>query len=252
MGLREQGTTQGHGPTWTSIRPFKNAWTRLREDWAATPRAALARAGLILAVGGVACAGWSWAVSIAGSWLEPRGMRAWDERVLHWIEVNDILGFTGGVLLESPGNATYLVPLTLAVAVWSALRGRALAGVAVLVAYWGVRFLVGVGWAAWSRARPDLIAEGIAAPGYHSFPSGHTAMATAAYGLLTYLWIRSSESTSERIFATTLTAVWVLVVGWARVRIGAHWPSDIPAGVAVGLSWVAVVIVALRAAESRR
>ena len=252
MGPGEQGAKPRYRSSWISIRPFKNAWARLREEWAATPRAALARAGLILAVGGVACTVWSAAVSIAGKWLERRGMQAWDEQVLYWIEENDALGFTGAVLLESPGNAAYLVPLTMAVAVWSALRGRALAGVAVLVAYWGVRYLVGVGWAAWSRARPDLIAEGIAAPGFHSFPSGHTAMATAAYGLLAYLWIRASKSTSERLFAGTVTTLWVLVVGWARVRLGAHWPSDIPAGVAVGLSWVAVVIMALRAAENRR
>ncbi len=250
--MRGGGERPDSGSSWRSLRPFRNSWAGLRTEWAATLRDALAQAGWILALGSAGCVGWSWCVSMLGQWLEPRGMGAWDQRLLEWAANERFIGFTGGVLLESPGNILYLAPLTLAVALWSAQRGQALAGAAVLVAYWGVRFLVGVGWSAWSRSRPDLIAEGIAAPGFHSFPSGHTAMATAAYGALSFLWIRASNSLAERLFVLALTSVWVLAVGAARVRLGAHWPSDILAGVAVALPWLGVVIWSLRAAEAGR
>ncbi|MDQ8185822.1 phosphatase PAP2 family protein [Pelagicoccus sp. SDUM812002] len=172
------------------------------------------------------------------------GMGDWDERVLGWIAEEDVLAFTGRRFLNRLTKPVYLVPLTAAVAVCLALRGRAFAGLAILFSCWGDRFLVGVGWAAWSRARPDVIAEGVAASGFHSFPSGHTAMSTAAYGLLVYLWVRAASAWGERIFALVLATVWVLLVGLARVRLGGHWPSDIPAGLAVALPWVIVVVTA--------
>ena len=47
-----------------------------------------------------------------------------------------------------------------------------------------------------------LIGDGIAAPGLHSFPSGHAALCVAVYGFLAYLWIRSSRSAWASVEST--------------------------------------------------
>ena len=72
----------------------------------------------------------------------------------------------------------------------------------------------------------------------------------AVYGLLAYLWARSSRSAAERILAVLLLAALLVTVGWARLRLGAHWPSDVLVGYVIGAAWLATVILALRRAES--
>jgi undecaprenyl-diphosphatase len=102
----------------------------------------------------------------------------------------------------------------------------------------------------WNRQRPKLIADGIAAPGLHSFPSGHVALMLSVYGMLAWLWWRASRSAAERVVIVVLLAALLGVTGWARVRLGAHWPSDILAGYAAGAAWLAAVLVAQRRAEA--
>lgn len=172
----------------------------------------------------------------------------WDTGWLLWWERGPV-SFSNAILLESFGNLAYMVPLTLAAAVVAARHRRALLALSFPVAYVLQRPLVLLGWWIWERERPKLIAGGIAAPGLHSFPSGHVALMLSVYGLLGWLWWRASRSRVERVFVIVLLAALLLVTGSARVRLGSHWPSDIFAGYAIGAAWVATVIVALHRAE---
>ena len=172
----------------------------------------------------------------------------WDAGVLRRIERGP-MSFADAILLESFGNLAYMVPLTLAAAVVAARARRALLALSFPAAYVFQRPLVLLGWWIWNRQRPRLIADGIAAPGLHSFPSGHVALMIAVYGLLAWLWCRASRHVVERLLAVVLLASLLLVTGAARVRLGSHWPSDILAGYAIGIAWLATVITALRCAE---
>jgi membrane-associated phospholipid phosphatase len=37
----------------------------------------------------------------------------------------------------------------------------------------------------------------------------------------------------------------VCITGLARVRLGTHWPSDVIAGIVIGVAWLSVVLRAL-------
>ena len=109
-----------------------------------------------------------------------------------------------------------------------------------------------LGWTAWDRARPDFIANAAAVPAsLHAFPSGHATQIVAVYGLLTWMWADLSRSGAERALAWTLFAAFVVVNGVARLRIGAHWPSDVVAGTALGLVWMVALAWAVRWGEHR-
>jgi len=238
---------------WAVVTGAGETWRRFRADVRAIPGGAWRRWGAILAIGLVACGAASVGITILGrSWVANRGLQAWDERWLLTIADVGPMSFPDAILAESPGNLSYLIPLTLAVAVIAVRCHRPLVAVTILVSYWGVRPVVLAGWMTWDRGRPKLIADGLAAPGLHSFPSGHAALAIAVYGFLAYLWIRQSRSLIERTLAVLLTAAWVTMVSVARVRLGSHWPSDIVSGAVIGVLWLAVVIVAFRYAEKRR
>lgn len=92
------------------------------------------------------------------------------------------------------------------------------------------------------RIRPEL-APLVPAPGY-SFPSGHAFLSTAFYGFLAYLVFRHSSSPIARWAFLCLAALLVLGVGFSRVYLGVHYPSDVLAGFAAGGFLLTVSIVA--------
>ena len=238
--------TQAHRSDALFARAAGDLWRTLRADCRAIPRGAWWRWGLTLAIGFVVCC----AVSYVGTKLAyarvDQGLRAWDERTIMKLADEGPISFPNAILLESPGNLAYLIPLTIGASIIAIRRHAPLAAITIQVAYWLQRPIVIIGWQTWNRTRPKLIGDGIAAPGLHSFPSGHAALCVAVYGFLAYLWIRSSRNMFEKIVAVVLVAVLTALVSLARVRLGSHWPSDIVAGAVLGVMWVGVVIVAYR------
>lgn len=74
-----------------------------------------------------------------------------------------------------------------------------------------------------------------------SFPSGHTMASVMCYGLLAYLivpWIRPGWGKAAVI---ALAVLMILFVGFSRVFIGDHYPTDVLAGLALGIAWASLV-----------
>ena len=71
-----------------------------------------------------------------------------------------------------------------------------------------------------------------------SFPSGHVVYITALCGLLAWFALARGN---RPIF----TAMLLLILGMGPFRVidGAHWPSDVLAGYALGLAWTIAVLV---------
>ena len=234
-------------PTWAAARGWGATWQPFRDSWRDLQRGAVRRWLLTLAAGFVPCAALVAAMTlVAKRYAGP--LTRWDTHWLLRCERGPI-SFSNAILLESFGNLAYMVPLTLAAAAVAARHRRPLLALSFPVAYVLQRPLVLLGWWIWDRQRPTLIADGIAAPGLHSFPSGHVALMLAVYGLLAWAWFRRSGSVVERLLIAALLVALLGVTGAARVRLGSHWPSDILAGYAIGGAWVATVILALRRAE---
>jgi len=92
------------------------------------------------------------------------------------------------------------------------------------------------------RARPSGIAALASAPGY-SFPSGHAMGAMLLFGSLAYVIYFSIEHSRRlRLLAVTLCVLVILCIGASRVYLGVHYLSDVLAGFAAGLCWVAVCL----------
>lgn len=83
------------------------------------------------------------------------------------------------------------------------------------------------------RPRPDEIFQHL---GY-SFPSGHSFFAVIVYGILAY-WLTRQMPGRQRLLTWTLAVTGILLVGFSRVFVGEHYPTDVAAGFLIALPWV--------------
>jgi len=128
--------------------------------------------------------------------------------------------------------------LMLVVVLALALTGRWRAARLVLVSVAGAGVLQYI-------ARIVLQAVGANAGGgrLSDFPSGHTTVAAALAGALAVVvWLETGRR-SIRVLAVVLAAAAVVLIGWARVAIGAHSPLDVLGGVALGVCWLSVCVL---------
>jgi undecaprenyl-diphosphatase len=93
------------------------------------------------------------------------------------------------------------------------------------------------------RARPPYH-EAAHTSGY-SFPSGHSMAAFIAYGMLAYILVRLIPHRRSRQAVAGALATLVLLVGFSRMFLGAHWLSDVVGGFAAGACWLGLCITAI-------
>ncbi|MDQ3702561.1 MAG: phosphatase PAP2 family protein, partial [Chloroflexota bacterium] len=100
------------------------------------------------------------------------------------------------------------------------------------------------------RPRPTPLAGLIPAQSW-SFPSGHAMVAAAFYLFLAYVAWRLLRGPA-RIAWTGLLVVLVLLIDVSRLYLGVHYLTDIVAGNAIGVAWVAAVVGAGNLLSLRR
>lgn len=83
-----------------------------------------------------------------------------------------------------------------------------------------------------------------------SFPSGHAIMAVTFYGLLIYI-LRHSITTNWMSWSLTiLVLVLIILIGFSRIYLRVHYPSDVVAGFIIGLLWLLISLAVLKWLEA--
>ncbi len=170
-----------------------------------------------------------------------------DEQISRWIHGHAnatldqaMVGITHG------GDPLALVTMTFVFALlllWRYERRR----VALVYATAALTSFVFNGWlkAFFERQRPQLWQQVIPLPGDTSFPSGHAMISMTVYGLAA--WFLAEHFAQWRKAILWTMGLLILLIGFSRVYLGVHWPSDVLAGFTCGF-----VIVAISALWHRR
>lgn len=103
-----------------------------------------------------------------------------------------------------------------------------------------------------ARPRPTLAMPVDVAHGY-SFPSGHSTGSMLLWlSLCWVLWRAESQSPPWRLLLLGVGAALVLMVGWSRIYLGVHYPSDVLAGWALAISWILMLHLGYTEYQRRR
>jgi undecaprenyl-diphosphatase len=145
------------------------------------------------------------------------------------------------------GNWWTVVGVTLAGALFLFWRGKRWDALTLLIATFTGRGLVILQKDYFARLRPEEHLR-LVDVSYQSFPSGHAANPTIAYvGLALLLF----DDPKQRRVAAIAAMALALLIGISRPMLGVHWPSDVVAGWAFGLLWVALVLALLERCRPR-
>lgn len=113
-------------------------------------------------------------------------------------------------------------------------------GASTFVLYFGLKHALG-------RARPDLWPWLVREHGY-AFPSGH-ALGTATFYPLLALDLSADSPGRRRLFLAFAFAG-TLLVGYGRLYLGVHWPSDVLGGWTLGAAQLAAGLALFREARA--
>jgi undecaprenyl-diphosphatase len=143
------------------------------------------------------------------------------------------------------GSTGPLLFLTFAVAGYFVLHRdyhmAALVVVTVLGAF-ALTLLLKLGF---DRPRPELVPR-VTYVATASFPSGHAGISAATYLTLGALVARLQPRRRLKGFVMAVAMLLAFLVGFSRVYLGVHWPSDVLAGWTIGAVWAMVALLLSR------
>ena len=135
------------------------------------------------------------------------------------------------------GGLIVIAPVTLALVVALARRGRVTDAWFLLLSVSGSELLNAALKVAFGRRRPAASWASDAA-GY-SFPSGHAMSSLVFFGALTAL----AWGSRWRWCVVSISAFITVLVGASRLALGVHYPSDVVAGWCAGTVWLGAVML---------
>jgi len=146
------------------------------------------------------------------------------------------------------GGVTVLTLLTLLTTGYLLARRKAGTALFLVFAISGGAIASSLLKMGFARPRPDLVAH-LVEVNTTSFPSGHAMNSAITYLTLGVLLARAEKDRHVRIYLLSVAILLTLAIGFSRVYLGVHWPSDVIAGWCVGGIWAILCSLGAKALQ---
>ena len=205
--------------------------------------------GVFLVVGALIAIAGTYAFSKIAELVRHGYTQPFDEAVLRWMEHHQT-PLLERLMLEVTMLGTWIVVLSIVgiagLFLW--LTKHQYSAVLLLISTAGGIGLNNILKVGFSRPRPQVFEWGTTVSSF-SFPSGHAMSATVVYMTVAYLAARLQKRHAARLATLAVAAVFVALICLSRLYLGVHYPSDVVAGVIIGLSWAAFCMATLEAIQ---
>jgi undecaprenyl-diphosphatase len=204
---------------------------------------------VVIAIGYVALSAVLIGVGMLVTHLLDGSVGTWDLHVNRWFAARRSAGWNDVTAVFTAAVNTLPVIAMAAVTVgvlWLRHRVREALFLAIALTLEVTVFLTSAVVVA--RPRPD-VSRLDSAPPTSSFPSGHTAAATVLFAGLALIVLCCTSAWFVRWLCAVLAAVIAAAVGLGRVYRGLHHPSDVLAGLLLGIACLCVAALAVRIAS---
>ena len=74
----------------------------------------------------------------------------------------------------------------------------------------------------------------------YSFPSGHSMISAAFYGLIIYFIWKNVKNTNLKYISCILLALLILLIGISRIYLGVHYASDVLGGFTISIAYLII------------
>lgn len=169
------------------------------------------------------------------------GAQAWDDHIRQILQAHVAPALTtlmrGFSLVGEPVFLIVLGALVIAAQAW---KGKPRAALLFFLTVVGSEVLDQLLKLVFHRTRPAAF-FGLAEPMGYSFPSGHALVACTFFGALAAMAAAHIESRTRRWFYYAAAGALIAAIGFSRIYLGVHYPSDVLAGYAAAVVWVSIV-----------
>jgi undecaprenyl-diphosphatase len=205
--------------------------------------------GIFLVAGVIIAAFGTWLFSELAERVMAGGTQAFDDAVLGWVAGRHTHLLDGAMLeITALGTATVVMMIVCVAAMFLTLTRHKYSAILLVFATASGLLLDLVLKIRFDRPRPHIFTWGTQAVS-SSFPSGHAMSATIAYSTVAYLAARLQKQQWARWLTMFLALIFIILICGSRVYLGVHYPSDVLAGVVIGLAWAAFCMVTLEAIQ---
>jgi undecaprenyl-diphosphatase len=197
------------------------------------------------------------ALAVVGTWgfaelaghVRSGSTQAFDDAVMKWMAEHQT-PLIQQIMLEftALGTGTVVTMIVVIGSMFLWLNKHKHSALLLIIATFGGVILNNLLKLGFDRQRPQIFKWGTYAMS-SSFPSGHAMSAIIVYGTVAYLAARLQQRAASRVLTFCFAVIVIAMICVSRVYLGVHYPSDIAAGLIIGLAWAGFCMAVLEAAQ---